>query len=76
MTPNPSFKRTRSGKPALALISFWGQSRLASTSRLTQTLGRRQYLLANAESFVAHLRPSQDRQSTAEVPGPNMPEPV
>ena len=26
--PNPSFKRTRSGKPALALISFWAKAGL------------------------------------------------
>ena len=27
-TPNPSFKRTRYGKPALAFISFWAKAGL------------------------------------------------
>jgi hypothetical protein len=27
-TPNPSFKRTHSGKPALAFISFWAKAGL------------------------------------------------
>jgi hypothetical protein len=28
MRPNPSFERTRSGRPALAFISFWAKAGL------------------------------------------------